>query len=214
MANQEFESKLKGLMGDRNLRPFVCEGSPMDCKVFIVGSNPATEMSQSFWSFWSSETGFNKKAWFEAYKKERALKPLEPDKTRRNSLSNTRQRIEWIVEAAHPIKCLETNLYGKATEEAKALSKSEQDSSIFEFLIQEVRPTVMLLHGKASCQYVKDRYAKELIDCHQIKPGMYNVTEVSINYRQTTVITAASLAYGWSQDNTRKLGEKLREICI
>jgi hypothetical protein len=208
MTNQEFESKLKGLMGDRNLRPFVCEGSPLDCQIFIVGYNPATEMSQSFWSFWSSETGFNKQAWFEAYKKERALKPLTPGKTRRNSLSNTRQRIEWIVEAAQPIKCLETNLYGKATEEAKALSKSEQDSSIFEFLIQEVRPKVMFLHGVNTSRKVED-----LTNC-KIEPGMDNVTEVSIYSWQTRVIADSHLSYGWSQDNARKLGEKLREICI
>lgn len=208
MDNQEFESKLKVLMGDRNIRPFVCEGSPMDCQIFIVGYNPATEMGQSFWSFWSSETGFNKQAWFEAYKKERALKPLKPGKTRRNPLSNTRQRIEWIVEAAQPIKCLETNLFGTATEDAKALSRSARDRKIFEFLIQEVRPEVMLLHGVDTCREVED-----LTNC-QIKQGMDNLTEVSINSWQTKVIAVSHLSRGWSQDNARKLGEKLREICI
>ena len=49
----EFEKQLAGVIGrPTDLRPFVCEGSPLDCDVFIVGSNPATKMEGDWWRFW------------------------------------------------------------------------------------------------------------------------------------------------------------------
>jgi len=67
-------------------RPFICDGNPLDCEVFIVGINAATEMEKDFWTFWSDNTGFNKKEWLETYILERSLKPLKSGKTRRNKL--------------------------------------------------------------------------------------------------------------------------------
>ncbi len=40
----EFGSELEALIERPTaLRPFVCDGSPLSCTVFIVGYNPATE---------------------------------------------------------------------------------------------------------------------------------------------------------------------------
>ena len=36
---------------ETDLRPFVCEGSPIECESFLVGINPASEMSVDFWDF-------------------------------------------------------------------------------------------------------------------------------------------------------------------
>lgn len=109
-----FEDELRTLLIDfERPRPFVCEGNPLDCDIFIVGFNAATEMKANFWDFWSTEVGFNKQRWLDEYRKERAVKPLAPGKTRRNKISATRQRIEWMVSATSPHRCLETNLYAK-----------------------------------------------------------------------------------------------------
>src|ERR1700735_3082953 len=111
-----FESELKELIGrPSELRPFVCNGSPLECGVFIVGFNPATKMRADFWEYWRSGYGFDKEAWFKSYKEERQARPLNPGKTRRAQISNTRRVIEWIIEAASPIGCLETNIYSAAT---------------------------------------------------------------------------------------------------
>ena len=32
-------------------RPFVCDGNPLDCNIFIVGINPATKMEMNFENF-------------------------------------------------------------------------------------------------------------------------------------------------------------------
>ena len=71
MADQklyQFETKLRRLIEDRpDVRPFVCEGSPLNCTVFLVGSNPATDLGKPFWSHWNVGKGFNKAQWFKDY---------------------------------------------------------------------------------------------------------------------------------------------------
>jgi hypothetical protein len=88
----QFESELGALIGrPSHLRPFVCNGSPLESGVFIIGFNPATEMRGDFWDYWRSEYGFDKTAWFKAYMEERQVRPLKPGKTRRAQVSNTRR---------------------------------------------------------------------------------------------------------------------------
>ena len=50
----DFSRGMASLIGKpTDLRPFVCEGSPLGCEAFLVGFNPASEMSIDFWDFWS-----------------------------------------------------------------------------------------------------------------------------------------------------------------
>jgi len=140
---QQFQSDLEKLIGKpTDLRPFVCEGSPLECKIFIVGFNPATELERSFWSFWQPEYGFQKTEWLKVYKQERRDKPLSPGKTRRNEISNTRRVIEWIIAEAMLVKCLETNIYSKPTEKARDLREQEWATQPFDFLLRTIRPQV------------------------------------------------------------------------
>ena len=45
MTLDDFERALVALIGrPTDLRPFVCEGSPLTCDVFLVGFNLATTM--------------------------------------------------------------------------------------------------------------------------------------------------------------------------
>ncbi|HEX5727165.1 MAG TPA: hypothetical protein VFX98_16930, partial [Longimicrobiaceae bacterium] len=52
-------------------RPFVCEGSPLACRAFVVGSHPATMLDADFWEFWEPGYGFHKDAWLRAYEAQR-----------------------------------------------------------------------------------------------------------------------------------------------
>jgi hypothetical protein len=46
----DFERALVALIGrPTDLRPFVCEGSPLTCDVFLVGFNLATTMCRDLW---------------------------------------------------------------------------------------------------------------------------------------------------------------------
>ena len=164
MKLAEFEQNLREkLKSYEKPRPLICEGNPLNCEIFIVGINAATVMNKDFWSFWSKENGYNKAEWFESYILERKTKPLKPNKTRRNKLSSTRQRIEWIIESANPIKTLETNLFVKATPTANELTNEDKESSVFEFLLDTIKPKIIFIHGNEAIEYFQNLYGINIV---------------------------------------------------
>jgi hypothetical protein len=52
---KSFEEGLKKHISRSIMRPFVCDGSPLECEAFLVGFNPRTLMSKEFWKFWNTE---------------------------------------------------------------------------------------------------------------------------------------------------------------
>ena len=124
---------------DRRLRvlspgawPFVCDGSPLDCAVFLVGINPRSDTD--FWSCWDPIAGFQREAWLAAYLRE-------------SEFTRTRRRINALVELL-PIKCLETNVFCATSSTPKVLSREERDTRVFDFLLEAIRPRVVLVHGR------------------------------------------------------------------
>lgn len=202
MELEDFRIGLQNKLENQvNPRPFVCEGSPLECEVFIVGINPATTLKNDFWAFWSDDGGFNKTKWLEYYISERQLN-ANPEKRRPNRLSNTRQRIEWITESANPVKILETNLFAKATKKAKELTKADKENSVFYFLLETIKPKLIFIHGKKPKEYFEKHYGLET--------NNDGIGYCSINGLKTKVIAKKHLAIGWSKDNTLKLGAFLK----
>jgi len=203
---KEFSGNLKGILkGLDKPRPFVCNGSPYDSEIFIVGFNAATEMQADFWEFWCDKKGFLKEKWFDCYITERANKPLKPGKRRRNRVSNTRQRIEWIASASTPSKCLEKNIYSKATTEAKELKKEDMDSSVFEYLLSEIKPRVVFSHGLDARKHL------ELLSGSAIQEG--SVTEITLFGTKTKVLSMSHLSRGWSEGSSKDTGVYLNQLC-
>ncbi|WP_287359350.1 hypothetical protein [Mesorhizobium sp.] len=183
----DFEQGLEARVGrSTDMRPFVCNGSPLKCRVFIVGFNPATTMTASFWDFWQSGYGFDKKAWFDEYKKDRAARPLKPGKTRRNSVSNTRRVIDWITEAASPYDCLETNIYSLPSDDKNGLRQAGRDTTSFTFLLECIKPSVIVAHGEDAI--------REMLS---LAPPAH-------------VIPVKHFSRGWSQKAARALGEEIK----
>jgi hypothetical protein len=151
---KQFGDRLRHIVGTaEDARPFVCDGNPLDCGAFIVGINPAS--SVPFWPFWNDAFGFDRDRWFECYKRTRASACLPPGRIRRQAVSSTRQRIDWIraptmKDSADSTKIgyLETNLYTKPTARADDLRRDDRSITVFTFLLAELRPKVLLLHGK------------------------------------------------------------------
>ncbi len=200
----DFEKQLKEkLKNFENPRPFICNGNLLECEVFIVGINAATEMEKSFWNFWVSEKGFQKEKWFENYIKERQSKPLAPGKTRRNKISSTRQRIELIVNSAKSVKILETNLFSKATPKASDLKNKEKDTSIFEFLLKSIQPKFILIHGSETLNYLKKLYK---IEIEKNKLETCEILGI-----KTTILAKPHLSK-WRKIDAEKMGKKIEEI--
>ena len=141
----EFSQGLESLiLKPTDLRPFVCEGSPLACDAFLVGINPASDMSVDFWDFWSDCYGFDKRAWFERYREE-------------GRISNTRRIIEEVVQGASPVKILETNIYAKATKQASDLEEQSRITAPFDYLLRQVAPKLVIAHGKKPARYLQGR---------------------------------------------------------
>jgi len=142
-----FEKKLEAIVGrPTDLRPFVCDGSPLECTVFIVGLNATTDLE--FWQFWERDIGFNKARWEQAYRQERATRG-------KRQLSNTRTMLGWILENLPGVSVLETNLYSKASHRAGDLVQNERDTSAFHFLLQAIQPKIILAHGDETEQAIR-----------------------------------------------------------
>ena len=151
----KFAFDLAELIGrPTSLRPFVCEGSPLTCKVFIVGLNPASTSSTDFWEFWKPGYGFDKRAWCSAYLRDLQAAPLKPGRTRRNPISNTRKIMDLVIAAAHPARCLETNIYAAASEESSDLPEERRDTAPFDFLLRTIRPRLIVAHGKDAVAHI------------------------------------------------------------
>jgi hypothetical protein len=160
---RQFRLHLQHFVGaDERLRPFICEGNPYDCRAFLVGINPASLVP--LWEFWSDDAGFDKAAWLVRYKSLRQSERLKSERSRPLPVSVTRRRIELFVQAAQPARILETNLYGFPTPSERGLRKPDRDVRTFEFLLSEIGPDVIVLHGSMVRWYFERRY-----DC-SLKP--------------------------------------------
>lgn len=189
-ALEEFAARLHTVIGKpTDLRPFVCDGSPLECQAFLVGLNPATPLSADFWGFWQPGYGFNKLAWLDQYKRERGSRPLRPGSVRRLEVSPTRRVIEWVVEEAAPVKCLETNIYALATQQFSDLALSRRVTAPFEFLRSVIRPKLIVAHGKDAAILVGGQVGEARVVC------------------------VPHFSRGWSRIMARELGRQIRAYC-
>lgn len=180
-----FEKQLADIVGrPTKTRPFVCDGSPLECQAFLVGYNPATDMSADFWDFWT-EQGFDRDLWYAEYLRERATRPLKPGKTRRQKISSTRRMMDKVIEGAG-IPILETNLYAQPSVDAKSLN--HKDRRPFDFLLGTIQPKVVITHGDDA------------------KRAMGEIQT------SATVISVPHLSRGWSFDSALSLGQDIKNL--
>ena len=143
---KDFRERLQNLMPDEYMRPFACKGNPYECRIFIVGANPATRMEKPFIAnYWSDCTGFLYCDFYRDY---------DAQKERRGN----RLRYEQFVDGAIPIPCLETNIYATPSKSGESLPEGERDTALFEFLLRKIQPDAIFLFAKASIQYFESRF--------------------------------------------------------
>jgi 5-methylcytosine-specific restriction endonuclease McrA len=138
---------------DPRARPFVCDGSPLDCQVFIVGFNPASDVP--FWPFWKPPYGFAKREWEAQY--------LET----KGSYSPTRLRINRLVNAlGSSIRCLETNMHSYASPDAASLPAAHRSTDVLQLLFDATSPKVAIFHGKEATSFAAS--ACLAADCERV----------------------------------------------
>ena len=141
MTLSEFREQLTALMVERTERPFVCDGSPLQTQVFVVGLNPATTLREDYWSFWSDSTGFDRGNF------DRKYGDVRPKK------SGNRPRIEAITRAFPKGLCLETNIHSSPTKSGPMLKANQKRTAVFEYLTSVLLPKALFIHGAPTCHY-------------------------------------------------------------
>jgi hypothetical protein len=157
--------------------------------VIIAGVNPATPSPVDFWSYWRPQNGFDKTTWFQDYQRERLLRPLKPGKTRRASISNTRRVIEWLIEEAAPVRCLETNIYSQPSAEVCDLRTSDRNTAVFDLLLDAIKPRLVIAHGLDAATHLNGKISSENLIC------------------------VPHFSRGWSEVRARALGRQVRDLC-
>ena len=203
---EEFKSGLAKIVGNPcvGLRPFVCDGSPLDCRVFLVGINPATDMPENFWDarFWNDGSGFDKEKWLVAY---RAVRK----NAGKSEHSPSRDVIGRIVDAARPASCLETNLFSIQALCEDGLQGRKKDTAVFEFLLQEIRPRVVAVFSEDR-KLRKEARRILGVGCAESRNLEEFGGKVFPCGNGVTVVFVRHYTR-WSHANARKFGEWLRK---
>lgn len=143
---------IESLIRAQDDRPFVCNGNPLDCEVFIVGFNPATAIKDSKFTDFFINGVFDKEKFTNIYKSARAEQREQAGKEG-NKISKTRKGIDLISTQLEKeeIKTLETNVYFKPTSKAKELKKEDRNAGQFLELLSLFKgsnnPKVIFIHG-------------------------------------------------------------------
>ena len=143
MSIQLIHSAIRKFTGEHaGSRPFLCEGSPLDCVVAQVGINPGTDTP--FWPYWSTKAGCYKQAWLRDLRGRKAGKRTP-----------TRDRIELLNEVLRPFKVLELNLYHRHSASEADLPDEHRHIELFEFMLNVVRPRLLFVHGRAPREHLE-----------------------------------------------------------
>ena len=178
-------------------RPFICNGKPIKNEsVFIIGYNAATKLKRDFLEDWSDRLGFDYSNWLLYYKQERK------NNGKKNTLSNTRQRLEWITSDLHPLHSVETNIYNLPTSNVKKLTKEFKNSEIIEFLIKEFKPRIIVLHGLDTLKTFNKIYDL------QLTLGKFEY--VTLNGIQIKVKAEKHFSRGWSKVAIKNLASEVK----
>jgi hypothetical protein len=186
-----FDRELRGVAGTNAVRPFLCDGSPVGCTVFLVGINPATDIP--LWPYWSVGRGCDKQMWLAEYLRQHGR--LRP----------TRARIERLFDAVAPVRALETNIFQQYSPRESDLANEHRTTEVFDFLLERLAPRIVFVHGRSAIAHLVR------LTGAQIARGAFT----SVWYRGIAfdVYAGHHLAYQWSFAAVDQLGRTLRARC-
>ena len=192
----EFRSKLqkieKHLPGGTSWH-FLCDGSPLTCRIFLVGINPAREIEESFWDFWDDSRGFRRVEFI------RKLKELP------GGLTRTRKYIEIVAAAARPREILETNIYPYAKPRAGDLTAEQKRTDAFDYLLHTIKPRVILAHGDEAKQFFRK---------HSITLVENEMNSINFDGLRIKLLPRKHLSYQTSYKEALKIGQALARALV
>jgi hypothetical protein len=120
-------------------------------------------------------------------------------------MSNTRQRIEWIVKAAPGVKIFETNLFTVPTGRAKELDSGDRRTEAFEHMVSKISPEALLPQRKP--------VEKDFEGHHHCVSLTENFSDAFI-YEKPVKIAAIPHLFNTSERRATELGKAIRELFL
>jgi hypothetical protein len=111
------------------------------------------------------------------------------------------------VEAAWPVRCLETNVYATPTAQTRDLEQQYRSTKVFTFLLKEIRPRVIFVHGKDARMCMQNLACVDEIE-------LWQPVQLSVVGREVIVLAGPHLSRGWSRERARQIGNDLRDLCL
>ena len=196
MTLKRFREELEPLMPSPDARPFTCTGSPLECRLFIVGLNSATQLKQDFFGrYWCDDSGFLRDV-------------FEDDYSHKRKKKGTRPRNEVFMKAASPELCLETNIYAVPTKKASQLKREDKNTDIIEYLIKTIRPAGIFVHTKEPIEFFQ-----KISGCNNIAGDEPKLVKI---FGQPTQLLGVPVSGPWylrSFDFAKKAGTKMK-ACV
>jgi hypothetical protein len=186
---EEFGRSVRELAGEKSGWPFLCDGAPLDCDLFLVGINPATNIP--LWPCWSSDSGVDKQSW------------LQLCLHKYGKYTRTRVRMEQLIRAVAPARVLETNVFHEFAPRESQLDKQQKSTVVFDFLIATLKPKLVFIHGRSAIRRLR-----------RLTRSEFTLGEfVRVQYQDTKldVLAEHHLSYQWSTERIEQLGKKLRD---
>ncbi len=192
MNLREFRSQLQKIekrLPGRTSWHFVCDGSPLTCRIFIVGANPVRQV-EKFWDldFWTDSRGFRKTEF---------APELEDPSGRR---TKTRKYIDIVADAAGRRDTLDTNVYPYAAPSASDLTAEQKRTDIFEYLLHTIKPRIVLAHGCPAKKFFSERGITLVED---------RLKSINLDGLRIKLLPRKHLSFQTSHEEARKIGRKL-----
>lgn len=128
-------------------RPFVCEGSPDQCTVVVIGENPATELNVDWWEYWDESRGFLFDKWTAEYQQSRI-------RSGQAAVSPTRLRLNRLRERG--VRCLETNVF--LNERLEGPGKGTSNADLLDLALSSLPGLRFLIaHGRTAHKYLQQK---------------------------------------------------------
>ncbi len=189
---KELDQALGKMVPQIGARPFVCDGSPLNASVFLVGLNPST--TTSFWDYWDAKKGLRRQEWLDAYQR------------KEGKLRRTRKYLEVLYNELGDVRSIEANLYSQCSDRLSDLAQTHQDTEVFEYLLQALQPRLVFAYGNRVVKHLERLTSKEL--------PKNKFTRVSLYTNPTTIFAHRHLSYQLSKDDCHRLGRRLRQYAL
>lgn len=203
MDLKKFRTEMQQQLSEQQLdnvkvRPFICSGSPLNCKIMMVGYNPAREVNLDVFDadIWDDDMGFDRESFAEHYD----IASYNDDLQWNRNHIFQQNLIDEISN--HPV--IETYLYSVITAKKTLLNPQHKHTHVFDWLYGILKPVLVITQNIDVIKYFEREANKTLVR------NTFN----AIIYRDLhcVILPISHLSKKWNDTEMYHLKEEIDEL--